>query len=145
MSKSPSKKLTLSIEEVFNLSKTKSLTDYKVSVVPELSDPYLLGDFLGITEKKNVGRNNETNYTLTFKHPDGRILTNTSMGLDTVHDSYKIILEPPKSTHQHPIDSDRSHKTLKSRSASKSRSAPRKMQSHSGGRRRSKRSRKSRR
>jgi len=153
MSKSPSKKLRLSMKEVFDLHQDKPLTDYKVSVVPSTlkngkikrGQPYLLGNFLGMTEKKDVGPDSETNYTLTFKHPDGRTLTNTSMGLDSTHDFYKIILESPKSTHQYPIDSNRSHKTSKSRSASRSPSASRKTQSHSGGRRRSKRSRKLRR
>ena len=142
MSKSPSKKLRLSMKEVFDLHKTKSLIDYNVSVVTstlkngevQMGQPYLLGKFLDMTERKNVGPNSETNYTLTFKHPDGRSLTNTSMGLDSTHDFYKIILESPKSAHQYP--------TIV---ASKSRSASRKTQSHSGGRRRSKRSRKSRR
>jgi len=140
MSKSPSKKLRLSMKEVFDLHQDK--TGYKVSVVPSTlkngkiksGQPYLLGNFLGMTEKEGVGPISETNYTLTFKHPDGRTLTNTSMGLYRVHDSYEIILEPPKSTHQYPTIA-----------ASKSRSASPKTQSNRGGRRRYKRSRKSRR
>jgi hypothetical protein len=155
MSESPPKTREISMKQLFDLHKKKSLTGYKVSVVPstflfkdgkgefQKGQPYLLGDFLGITNSENAGRNGETNYILDYKHADGRNLHVTSAALDREHESYKVILESPKSMHQYPIDSKSSRSRSKSRS--KSPSASPKTQSNRGGRRRSKRSRKSRR
>jgi hypothetical protein len=133
------------MKELFDLRQDK--TGYKVSVVPSTLEngkvkrgqPYLLGNFLGMTEKEGVGPISETNYTLTFEDPDRGTLTTTSMKLDNVHDFYKIILESPK------LESPKSPHQYPTIAASKLRSASRKTQSHSGGRRRSKRSRKLRR
>jgi len=147
MSKSPSKTSEISMKKMFDLHKKNPLVGYKVSVVPstfkdgevQRGEPYLLGNFLGMTEKKDVGPISETNYTLIFEHPDRGTLTNTSMRLDSMHDSYEIILEAPK------LESPKSPHQYPTIAASKLRSASRKTQSHSGGRRRSKRSRKLRR
>jgi hypothetical protein len=148
MPESPPKIREISIEEVFDLHKKNPLKGYKVSVVPskfEFKDGEVevqrgktdfLGDFLDINESENRGSNDTTTYILNYKRDDNKIAYVTSATLDREHDSYKIILESPKSTHQPTKDS----KSPKSRSKSRSKSP-----SNRGGRRRSKRSRKSRR